>query len=83
MIFRLTRHADEEMARRQIPRQVLQEVLDHPQQIVPEREGRRAYQSVVDLGGKMYMVRAIVDDRSDPAVVITVYRTTKIDKYRR
>ena len=28
------------------------------------------------------MVRAIVDDRIDPAVVITVYRTSKIDKYR-
>jgi hypothetical protein len=83
MTFRFSRHAEEELTRRQVPRQVVQDVLDHPRQIVPEREGRRAYQSVVDFQGKMYLVRAIVDDRVDPALVLTVYRTSKIDKYWR
>jgi hypothetical protein len=31
----------------------------------------------------MFLLRAIVDYRVDPAVVITVYRTSKIDKYWR
>lgn len=83
MNFRLTRHAEEELVRRQIPRQSILDTLNHPEQIVPQREGRRAYQLVVNFSGKMFMVRAIVDDRIDPAVVITVYRTSKIDKYRR
>ncbi len=83
MTFRFTRHAEEEMVLRRIPRRVVQDVLDHPEQVVPEREGRRAYRSVVEMGGKMFLVRAIVDDRGDPAVVVTVYRTSKIDKYRR
>jgi hypothetical protein len=32
-------------------------------------------------GGKMFLVRVIIDDGVDPAVVVTVYRTTKIEKY--
>jgi len=46
--------------------------------------GRKVYQSKFDFGGgRMFLLRAIVDDRADPAVVITVYRTSKIDKYWR
>jgi hypothetical protein len=30
----------------------------------------------------MFLVRVIVDDSQDPAVVVTAYRTTKIEKYR-
>ena len=84
MRFQLTRHAEEEMTRRQIPRALLDQVLDQPQQIVPERSGRRAYQSQLDFGGgRMFLLRAIVDDRRDPAMVITVYRTNKMQKYWR
>ena len=83
MAFRFTRHAEEELIRRGIPRHIVQNVLDNPEQIVSEREGKRAYQSVVVLEGRSFLVRAIVDDRADPGVVITVYRTSRIDKYRR
>lgn len=83
MIFRFTRHAEEELVHRRIPRHIVQNVLDAPEQIVPEREGKRAYQSVVNMGGKNFLIRVIVDDRTDPGVVITVYRTSRIDKYRR
>ena len=31
----------------------------------------------------MYLVRAIVDERTDPMAVVTVYRTSKVAKYRR
>lgn len=34
-------------------------------------------------GGKVFLVRAIVDDAVSPAVVVTVYRTAKISKYWR
>ena len=58
------------------------EVLRHPQQIVPERPPKKAYQSQVDFGGgRMFLLRVIVDDTVEPAMVVTVYRTTKINKY--
>jgi hypothetical protein len=84
MKFRYSRHAEEELRLRRIPQAVVDKVLRKPQQIVPERPPRRAYQSQVDMGGgKIMLIRAIVDDRVDPAVVVTVYRTSKIGKYWR
>ena len=82
MAYRLSKHAEEELRLRSIPRRLLDEVMDHPQQIVDESGARRAYQSKLDFGGgRIFLLRAIVDDRVDPAVVITVYRTSKINKY--
>jgi hypothetical protein len=33
------------------------------------------------IAGKMFLLRAIVDDSVDPAVVVTAYRTKRIEKY--
>jgi hypothetical protein len=50
---------------------------------VTERGPLKAYQSRCDIGGKMYLVRVIADDAQDLVVVVTAYRTTKIEKYWR
>ncbi|MFZ4677924.1 MAG: DUF4258 domain-containing protein [Nodosilinea sp.] len=84
MDFYLTHHAEQELERREIPRDFLDRVLQSPQQIVNERDGRRAYQSQLDFtNGKVYLVRAIVDEGFEPSVVVTVYRTSRISKYWR
>ena len=84
MKFRLSRHALEEIERRGIPRDLLDQVLQNPQQILPERDGKKIYQSQVEFGGsKLFLLRAIVNDAVEPAVVVTVYRTSKIEKYWR
>lgn len=82
--FTYSRHAQEEMVRRGIPQPLVDSVLQSPQQVVPEQNGRVAYQSQVDFGGgKIFLLRVIVVDTVDPAVVVTVYRTSKISKYWR
>jgi hypothetical protein len=82
MHYRLCDHAAEELKRRGIPRELLDDVMSSPQQVVPATGGRKAYQSKMDFGGgRMMMLRAIVDDCEDPPVVVTVYRTTKTEKY--
>ena len=84
MKFKISQHASEEMQRRAIPLTLLEKVLQNPQQVVPEYGGKKAYQSQVDFGeGKIFLLRAIVDDKVEPAIVITVYRTSKISKYWR
>lgn len=84
MNFRLSHHARQEMERRAIPPAFLQFVLHNPQQIIPVEGNKKAYQSQLDFGnGKMFLLRAIVADNVDPAVVVTVYRTSKISKYWR
>ena len=84
MTFELSPHARDEIARRAIPLNLLESVLQNPQQVVSERIGRKAYQSQLDFGtGKIFLLRAIVEDAVDPANVVTVYRTGKIAKYWR
>jgi len=84
MNFRLSRHALEEMERRGIPRDLLEQMLQNPQQVLPERDGLKVYQSQARLAeGKLFLLRAIVNDTVEPAVVVTVYRTSKIEKYWR
>jgi hypothetical protein len=73
-----------EMDRRSISLDLLEQLLQNPQQIVPETRGKKAYQSIIDFGSeKKFLVRAIVADENNPPVVITVYRTSKIHKYWR
>ena len=81
--YTLTKHAAEEMEERSISIEVLDQVILSPEQIVPERDELVAYQSIVAFAdcGNM-LVRAIVDP-TEPKRVITVYRTSKIEKYWR
>ena len=84
MNYRLSKHAVEELRLRQIPRDLLESVMQNPQQVVLERGGKKAYQSQLAFGGgRVFLLRAIVDDAIAPAMVVTVYRTKKIGKYWR
>jgi hypothetical protein len=73
-----------ELERRGIPRDFLDSLLQNPQQIVEDRDGKKAYQSQFEFeNGKTYLVRAIVADNTKPAIVLTVYRTSQIARYWR
>ncbi|MBW4620504.1 MAG: DUF4258 domain-containing protein [Cyanosarcina radialis HA8281-LM2] len=74
MSFYISRHAEEELERRGIQREFLDSVLSDPQQIVEDRDGKRAYQSqFLFENGKTYLVRAIVADNTSPAIVLTAF----------
>jgi len=81
--YKISKHADEEMQRRQIPRSLVDSVLENPQQIVDEYGNKKAYQSKIDFNGKIYLLRVIVDESVESKKVVTVYRTSKIAKYWR
>ncbi|TVR20809.1 MAG: DUF4258 domain-containing protein [Anaerolineaceae bacterium] len=78
--YRLTDHAREEAERRSIPLDVLDSVMNTPDQIVVAHSGRKVYQSRMEIDSKLYLIRVIVEE-ADPLVVITVYRTSNIKKY--
>jgi len=84
MRFEFAQHAEEGLLDRGIPRDLVESVLRAPQQIVLEHDGRRAYQSIVTSEtGTRFLLRAIVIDNVEPAIVVTVYWTRKIAKYWR
>ena len=84
MMFRVSRHAERELLRRKIPRDLLESVLENPDQRIPQPGGKEIRQSRFEFAnGKIYLLRVVVLAEKDPPVVVTVYRTSKIGKYWR
>ena len=84
MKFQISGHAREEMKRRGLTDDLVETILQNPQQIVDEYGNRKAFQSIVKLGaGKDYLVRVIVNDTVEPTKVVTAYKTGRIKKYWR
>ncbi|MDP1605086.1 MAG: DUF4258 domain-containing protein [Rhodocyclaceae bacterium] len=81
MDFVLTDHAKKEAQRRQIPLEWIESTFAKPEQVAAGTNRRKVLQSRVVADGKTYLVRLIVEDWHHPPVVVTVYRTSKIEKY--
>jgi hypothetical protein len=83
--YRLTDCARMEMARRQISGAEVARVLAAPEQTELVREGCAVYQSRIPLGdsSKIYVLRVFVDIDREPPEVVTVYRSSKLQKYWR
>ena len=83
MKFHYSKHVHEELEKRTLPLSLLEGVWGAPEQKVPEVDEITCYQSRVEIGGKRYLLRVMVNDTVNPPVVVTVYRTGKITKYWR
>ena len=83
--FVFTAHALTEMARRSISQEDVRNALANPEQVEMVREGRAVYQEKLDMGEppKTYVLRVFVDIDRKPPHIVTVYRTSKIEKYWR
>lgn len=79
--YQLTEHALCEMRRRQIDPEWVEAIMAQPEQITPASDNRKVYQSRFQTAGKTYLVRLVVEDALDPPVIVTLYRTSKIEKY--
>lgn len=70
------------MERRKISSELVESVLESPQQIISEKGSMKAYQSQIDFGGgRIFLLRVIINDNFEPPLVVTVYRTSKVEKY--
>ncbi len=81
MEFIFSKHALEQIGIRQISQSVVEDVLANPDQVL-EEDGKRIYQSVIlsEKGGN-YLIRIFVNVVKQPNVIITVYKTSRINKY--
>ena len=80
--YRLTEHAKEEIIRRQIPINMLEDVISNPQAILPAANNRKCYQAVYAFKNqKKYLIRIIVEEKNEQLLIITGYKTSKIGKY--
>jgi hypothetical protein len=74
----LTEHVTQQMAKRQIIASDVHRVLAEPDHVLEVRAGRVVAQGLVG----EYLLRMFVAVDRTPEEVVTVYRTSKIDKYR-
>jgi len=73
-----SKHALAQMELRGISKAEAEVILKSPQE-VKEENGKKVFQSVTENGN--YLIRIFVNDNVIPAVIITVYKTSKISKY--
>jgi len=66
-------HIEEQIKEREIPKKLVELTINEPDEVVPEKHGRVAYQKKVE----NKLVRVIVEGNK----LITVYLTDKINKY--
>ena len=83
MNFYFSKHALEELERRNIPKMLVERVLASPEQKHPVLDDITCYQSRVEISGKPYLLRVLVNETVNPSVVVTVFRTSKVRKYWR
>ena len=74
-------HAKESLEERNISISELMDCLNNPDQKVSGHRGRLVYQKKLPLNGRKMLLRVIVEENNDSFVVVTVYKTSKFDKY--
>ena len=79
----ISEHARFEMARRQLSEEIVEAVVQNPQQAMKSGKGRivcqRKYYDPAE--GSEMLLRVICEERYDTFFVVTAYRTSKVDKY--
>jgi hypothetical protein len=79
--YQLSMHAHDQITRRQIDYNLIDQVLKLPDFIHIETECVHVYQGLVHEGKSTYLLRVFVNICKTPALVITAYKTSKLSKY--
>jgi len=81
MEYSYSAHALEQITRRNLSKNLIQEVLNNPDQII-DNGSLKVFQSIIETDqSSKHLLRVFVNTDEVPALVVTVYRTSKIDKY--
>jgi len=81
MDFIFSRHASERIKDRGISEEKIVLTLAYPDRIEKESECMWIYQKLFLEDSKKYLMRVFVNVCKDPELIITAYKTSKIDKY--
>lgn len=82
MKYIFSQHALDQIKKRNIHKDIIEHILLKPDKII-EEPNYTIYQAIIEekRTGKNYLYRIFVNTRKQPNLVITVYKTSKIDKY--
>lgn len=79
----ISEHARFEMSRRRIPEEMVLATATAPHQVLPSTKGRKVYQSRITEATtrRQFLLRLVVEEKDDMILVVTAYKTSKLDKY--
>ena len=79
MEFRISKHAASQMKMRSIKNQSVSLGINHPDKVIKGKE-QTIFHKIIKSENKNYLLRIFVNHLKKPALVITVYKTSKIKK---
>lgn len=81
MHFDFSNHALTQMELREIRKEMIIDIIQNPDKIVEQDEELSVYSKVVNEDSKIYLYRVFLNLVKEPKVVVTVYKTSKLEKY--
>ena len=79
--FTFSKHAKERMSSRGISDTMIGNAINNPDKIIFDAECKRIYHKILIEDQPKILLRVFVNTCKKPALVITAYKTSKIDKY--
>ncbi|MBC7652065.1 MAG: DUF4258 domain-containing protein [Deinococcales bacterium] len=79
-MYQFSIHSLEQLAKRNITQEMALWIIENPTEITVE-EGVTAYQNIILENNKTYLIRVFVNESKTPPLIITAYKTSKIQKY--
>ncbi|MCX6279147.1 MAG: DUF4258 domain-containing protein [Bacteroidetes bacterium] len=81
MVYQFSNHSIEQMKFRSIDMKIVDCVLDKPDQKTFV-DDLTVFQSIIrEENGKVYLIRVFINEERIPNLIVTVYKTSKIQKY--
>ena len=81
MTYQISQHAQKQMIVRGISTEIVDRILSGPDQTI-EQDDLMVFQGIIkDVRESRYLVRVFVNMDKTPPLVVTVYKTSKIEKY--
>jgi len=82
MNYHYSKHAAEQIENRNLDRHVIDDVIYLPDVIIKHDECLNIFQKIVyDKNKKPYLYRVFMNECKEPSLVVTAYKTSKVEKY--
>lgn len=81
MKFEFSRHALDQMIRRSILKEQVKSIIENPDSIAIQDADTKVYSKLITENSKSYLYRVFINELKKPSLIITVYKTSKTDKY--
>ncbi len=81
MDYKLSLHAKNQLRTRNIPEEIVFSILSKPDKYFQQDDCLKVYQKIIEQDKKPYLYRVFINICKKPPLVVTAYRTSKINKY--